>query len=463
MLKTTKSIYLPQRSPSQSATPQLSEKTQAVVWHVLFLLAHVPLGFLLQRSSQLTTLHALAVFALGVRWALANRVERAAWVCAYIVGAELLWRMTDARIFWEFGKYGVAAILLLAIIRDSRGRLYALPSFYFLLLTPAAALAFDLGRPNASRELISFHLSGPFALTVSVCFFASFRLQPAEIQRLWWMVIAPLLSVVTIIVLKLNSLDSIYFGRSSSALLSGGFGPNQVSNMLGVGAVATFLLLSNPKTSHWLRLLLGGLLLSFAAFSALTFSRGGLYAAVGSIVIYSLLLLRDGRSRLGVLLMFTLLLAAANYFVLPRLNSFTQGAMVARFQDPSTTGRFLLIEGDLLAFRENLLTGAGLGGSRIYHAYFFRASAAHTEFSRMLAEHGLWGLGALLLLLLIAWRHFLSAPTIRNRATVAALIVSSFLFMMQAGMRLAAPSFFFGLAALFAQPDAEPDSDDSSG
>jgi O-antigen ligase len=415
---------------------------------ILFLLAHIPLAMILQRSSLLAAAHALIVFALGVSWALRGRVDRVAWAAAYIVGAEVFWRMLRAPIPWEFGKYAVSALFLLALLRDRQALYGRLPLLYFLLLVPAAALIFEPNRLEWSRETISYNLSGPFSLAVSVCFFSWFRLSREDLYRLWWGLVAPMLSVLTIIVLTINAADSIYFGSSSNALLSGGFGPNQVSNVLGLGALLAFLLLSHQRTAPWLRFLLGLLLLAFAASSALTFSRGGFYTALGSILLFSFISLHDRQSRLRLLAFFAVIFLAAFYVVLPRLDAFTGGALVERFQDPSTTGRIELMQAEMVAFRENWLTGTGLGGSRAYHALTFRASAAHTEFTRLLAEHGIWGLAAQFLLLIMAWRHFWRARTARDRALVLSLTGWAFLFMMQAGMRLAAPGFIFGLAAL---------------
>src|SRR5215212_5421371 len=80
---------------------------------VVFLIAHIPLAFLLRQSAALATLHALATLGIGLLWACFDRrQERTVYVIAYITGAEVLWRMTDARVFWEFGKYAIVLIAL---------------------------------------------------------------------------------------------------------------------------------------------------------------------------------------------------------------------------------------------------------------------------------------------------------------------------------------------------------------
>jgi hypothetical protein len=71
--------------------------------------------------------------------------------------------------------------------------------------------------------------------------------------------------------------------------------------------------------------------------------------------------------------------------------------------------------------------------------------AAHTEFSRVLAEHGLLGLTGLILLLSAAMQNLKRAPTAKAKAMVAAMMAWSLFFMLISAMRLVAPSLTFGL------------------
>jgi O-antigen ligase len=75
-----------------------------------------------------------------------------------------------------------------------------------------------------------------------------------------------------------------------------------------------------------------------------------------------------------------------------------------------------------------------------------REGAAHTEYTRMLAEHGMFGLLAMLVLFAIAIRTFQRARALEARAFVGALFVWSALFMLINAMRLVAPAFVAGLA-----------------
>lgn len=427
----------------------------------LFIAAHIPLALLMRQSELVATAHALVVFAIGFGWAaFGRRPMQVGFVAAYITGAEVLWRMNDAGIFWESGKYVTIAIFLVALFRVPHLRLPELPFIYFALLIPSAFLTlvnFPLGE---ARQQISFNLSGPLALTVSAWFFFHLRLSSAQIYRLFLMLLAPIIGVACLTFSGIMTATNIEFGTEANFATSGGFGPNQVSAVLGLGALIAFWFVINEKTDWKLRILMCGGLLVLAAQSALTFSRGGLYSAVGAMLLAALYLARDTGARLKLLALAALLFVVSYSVIFPNLDAFTGGALSNRLQDTSLTGRDLIIKTDLQIWRENPLLGVGPGGAAPLHEILFRDAAAHTEFSRLVAEHGLLGFAAILLLITMAWRNLLRTRSTRRRAIVASLIAWSFLFMCVDAVRLVAPVFLFGLtfAALSAEetPPAEP-------
>ena len=74
-----------------------------------------------------------------------------------------------------------------------------------------------------------------------------------------------------------------------------------------------------------------------------------------------------------------------------------------------------------------------------------RSSATHNEVSRILSEHGLFGLSAILLLLLKPLYM-----RIRNRTNLYLFSFVAFWFLTinHSSMRVAAPAFIYGLALL---------------
>ena len=114
------------------------------------------------------------------------------------------------------------------------------------------------------------------------------------------------------------------------------------------------------------------------------------------------------------------------------------------------TGRAEIYEIDLKIFIDHIFTGVGPGQAaelRKKYGYGTRA-AAHTEYSRMLAEHGILGLFSFLILIgvsIFQWTKPCSPSTKFIRIFFGLLAL---LTMSHSAMRLVMPSFVFGLIAL---------------
>ena len=141
------------------------------------------------------------------------------------------------------------------------------------------------------------------------------------------------------------------------------------------------------------------------------------------------------------------IMVAGTCAILPLLNSFTEGQLVQRFKNPDLTGRDSIAEAELQLFLQKPVLGNGVGMSMYSRSAMSHAEApaAHTEYTRLLAEHGLFGAAALAILLFMTAQAFLKAPGPWAKAVVAAMAVWSFLFMAVASMRLVAPAFLLGL------------------
>ena len=113
------------------------------LYKLRLLFAHMLMGYLLAsfRGLNLSTFYGIIVVIIGTYYILSKPDSKSQYpilFSAYVVGLEVLLRMTNAQLFWEFGKYSVIYFLLLGIIRQRRS-INILPQtfFYFLLLIPA--------------------------------------------------------------------------------------------------------------------------------------------------------------------------------------------------------------------------------------------------------------------------------------------------------------------------------------
>jgi O-antigen ligase len=433
----------------------LTRPPRVILW-ALFLGAHVPGALLMGRSSIVTTLHAFVVVAIGVAVALhGRRLERVAYVAAYITGAEVLWRMLGAQVFWEFGKYATSVIFLLAILRSRKWKAPVQVLLYFLLLLPSAVLTLGNEDLVSAKSQLSFALSGPFSLLVSVWFFHQIKLTTDQIQRVFLSTIGPLLSIAAITYLFARIVFSdVRFGGGSNTAMSGGFAPNQVSGALGLGVLLGFLCLLRRGIGLQWQILLLGVMVVLAVQSAATFSRGGLYFVGGAALVASFFLFRDAASRIRIIGLAIIVVLAGYFVLLPYLDSFTDGALSARFQDVDLTDRDELVRVDFEIWFDNPVFGIGPGQANEHRAIYFEQKSSHTEFTRLLSEHGVFGALALLLLLASAAQNILRrSRSMDGRALAASLECWSFLFMAAYGMRLVAPSYIYGLAfAEFVDP-----------
>lgn len=151
-------------------------------------------------------------------------------------------------------------------------------------------------------------------------------------------------------------------------------------------------------------------------------------------------LLRDRGSRFRFVAVAVLLVALGCFVVVPALDTFTGGAFSIRFADTKLAHREDLMRSDLIVWQENPILGVGPGMLAEHRAM------PHTEFTRLVAEHGTFGLAAILTLLAMAVNIVRNGKTTIARGLSAAMLGWSLLFMLDKAMRIAAPAGIFGLA-----------------
>lgn len=416
---------------------------------LVILAAHVPLALLMSEYRVIGTLHAWATFFFGLWLAASGRsAARVAYVAGYVVGAEVLWRMTGAQTPWEFGKYAAAAMFIVSMARAGRLRGPKLPFAYFALLLPSCALTLLAESWGEAREQISFNLSGPFALMTCALFFSQLRLSAAQLQRLRLALVAPVVGIAAIAISATLGTEVVFTGESNN-MTSGGFGPNQVSSALGLGAMLLLFYVLQARAARVSRAALFVVMIVLATQCAMTFSRGGLYNAAGGALCGFLFLAKDARAALRIALVAALIAGAAVFYVVPKLDEFTGGAIVERFENTDSTNRDHIVEADLQIWEEHPLMGVGPGQGPAFRRAILYGAVSHTEFSRLFAEHGLLGCVSLALLLIAGVKVVFESSDARARSVKATGVAWGLLYMITAAMRLAAPSFLFGLA--FAQ------------
>jgi O-antigen ligase len=155
---------------------------------------------------------------------------------------------------------------------------------------------------------------------------------------------------------------------------------------------------------------------------------------------------------MGIMAVFVALLGWL--LIAPALDAFTGGKLSERYAKKGFSNRETIAQEDLQLFVGHPILGVGPGmGKFMRKKEFNSGGAAHTEFTRLLSEHGMLGVIALLALVGTASYRIMARGTSQEKALRATAIAYSFLFMAVTAMRVALPGFVFGLAFInFAIP-----------
>jgi len=432
------------------ATAQVRPSRPIPVPLVAILIAagfHAVLGVLVHAVPTLGVVHASLCLIVGLVVAAVRPLRETAYAVAYITGAEVLWRMTKTDVFWEFGKYAVSAILLVALFRVRARRNRTLAIGYFALLLPSSVITLSALGFETARKFLSFNLSGPLALMLCVLFFSNVRLSSRELRGVFVALIIPVVSIWILSYRSTATALDLEFTNASNAVTSGGFSATQVSPILGLGLLFSALLLLERGVPWRIRVPLIISALLFGAQAALTFSRGGLALAFLAMIAAIFYLVRERRTRITLVILATMFTVIGKYVIIPRLQTFTHGKFGERYTSTDSSGRAMLAGYDLEIFVDNPLLGVGPGMASEVRFEMGHGGSAHTEFTRLLSEHGIFGIGAFAMLAALTLRIWRSTRTLRSKAIVTALLVWVTLFFGIYAMRVVAPAFMFGLAA----------------
>jgi hypothetical protein len=435
------------------------EQREVQVFFSRFFLAavlHVVLALLLYRfRPALPTVYVILVFLAGLSTLRDKSPVRLVYMCTYIASAELLWRMTKANVFWETGKYLLVLLMVLGAIRWQT-RLHGLGILYFALLIPGVIITLGILDLGTARESISFNLSGPLALATGVAFLGGIHLNRGQVGRMLLIGLLPIISISALVARSTLSAQRISFLIESNFTTSGGFGPNQVSAILSLGVLLCilYLFVANPTGIRWwITVSISGVLL---LQSVLTFSRGGLLNLVFAIPIAMFFFTQNGGREMRRILLLTVILSILAWWTLPSLNEYTNGALQVRYEELDTTGRAQLIQADLQTWRENPILGIGVSLSGENRGYEFGADYyvnTHTEYSRLLAEHGMFGVAAIFILVIMFLSGLHRAKGGLAKGVLAGMMIWSMVEMVHAAMRIAAISCIFALALVVINMD----------
>jgi ABC-type multidrug transport system fused ATPase/permease subunit len=337
----------------------------------------------------------------------------------YIAPFEIITRIEKCSplIPYELGKY-ITFILLLWGLSFSK-HTNKIGYILIALLVPGIIL----GWPKAPdyRHII-FNIFGLINLGMGIAYFGGLYLNKTKfdvnngIRLLTYSLFVALIYTF----FKTPDYDEIDFNLGANFEASGGFGSNQVSTAFGLGMFLCFYLWKQGTSfsgfGRFVDLALSGL---FLFQGLLTFSRGGIIGGVLALLLFILWSQRYSatgvKNRLKYVNLGKIIFFSIPFLIMLTLfaNSTTNGNLLLRYQGETegtlygskendlnnfTTGRMDLFLEDWKIFIKYPIFGSGVSVSSQIRTKD-KGTAAHVELSRLLAEHGIFGMLIFLMLL----------------------------------------------------------------
>lgn len=386
-----------------------------------------------------------------------RKTQEVLLACAYFVGAEVFFRTTRGAISYEAGKYLVILFIIMGMFyKGLSGKGY--PYFlYLMFLVPSVfvastTLSFDVN----FRTNIAFVLSGPICLGVAALFCYDKKVSFDEMSQILLYMVLPIITHTAYVFLYTPNLEEVLTSAVSNREAAGGFGANQVAGILGLGMFIMAIRLFTKSPSFRLKII-NALILGLISFRAITtLSRGGVITAIASILVFSFFYYIQVSSKkrndiIGIFALFCISLTITWFVSASQTGGLTNLRYankdhLGREREDLTTGRSELFVHEMEGFISNPFFGIGSSRAKDQRIEIEgQGVTSHSEFSRTLAEHGMFGV--LILIILIFKPLDIRVKNKRNYYFFA-FMAFWFLTINHMSMRIAMPAFIYALALL---------------
>lgn len=436
--------------------------------YISILIFHFCIGILVYYVKVFSQVYTFLMLFIGLYFILKSKDKNneVLYLMGYLVGAEVFLRMTEGNPNHEFTKYSIMLLSIIGMYFKGFNKKAAIFFIFILFLLPGIFVAVEtLSLSNQEiRKTIAFNITGELALALGAMYCYGNRVSIKRLLDILLFTGLPLVCLLSYLTFYTPNLKEIITGTGSNFETSGGFGPNQVATVLGLGMFIFFARLLFSSGVLVLQVVNSFLVVFFAYRGLLTFSRGGIITAIIMIVVLVLVTFKylnyNSRKKLTAFMIvalagFLLTWGYTEYrtFGLMSKRYMNQDAM-GREKKSKFTGREDIAKHEINEFISHPFWGIGVGrGADKRTAIYGTVITSHNEITRMLAEHGMFGFFDLLILLFVPVFHFF-----KNRQNLFAICFVLFwlLTINHAAMRTAAPAFIYVLSLLninFHEPD----------
>jgi len=385
--------------------------------------------------------------------------------CAYFVGAEVFFRTTKGAISYEAGKYMVIFFILMGMFyRGLSGKGY--PYFiYLMFLIPSIFVASTTLSFDANfRTNIAFVLSGPVCLGLAALFCYDKRISFKQMSHILLFMLLPIIAHTVYVYFYAPDLRDVLTNTASNRAAAGGFGSNQVSTALGLGMFILGIRIFINSPTLALKLL-NTILFVFVSYRAVvTLSRGGVITAILCIAIFLIMYFFQAKPKVRNQVMGAFVLFLGGVAMAWVISSNQSSGMVDKRyanqnargveKEDITTGRKQLFMEEIEGFITNPFFGIGSSRAKDQRIEVDgEGVTSHNELSRTLAEHGIFGI---IILIILLFKPLDIRTKNRQNYYFYALLAFWFATINHSSMRIAAPAFIYGLALLNVTHEKRP-------
>jgi hypothetical protein len=438
-----------------------------------WLLFHVVLGV----ASTFSNIPVIAWFYIvligSIYWLIRERGNTFNWllfILIYLTSFEVITRMASASPFipYELGKYLVFISTFIGIVFGFRKGTQG----WFMLILLLPALLVDESDGTNYKDII-FNIMGPINVALAIIFFRKQELSRKDFISFLKLMFFPIVSVLAYIFIKTPNFDNIDFALGSNFKTSGGFGANQISTVLGLGAFLAFL----SWRRHWnltgFRWLDFVFLVIFSFRGLLTFSRGGIIGGfLGIIVLLAFETPKGYPNRFSgnVIRVFKIIPVLLLVFITFRVaDNITGGQLLLRYKGETrgtisgkkqkdintlTANRYDILMDDIALWSEHPVLGVGVGASS-YLREKTRGLLAHVELSRLISEHGILGIIYFIILLYSGFKIFVKSKRDEYNPILLALFIIALFTTFHAATRTYLSPLLIGISMLTILPGDE--------
>ena len=423
-------------------------KSRAVA---LWIVLHIILGQLAKGAPIVGTIHGVATAIVCIYLALTSeRIMIVIATMGYAACGDVFWRMTGSKVPWELSKYLVVITSVIILIRWIGRPRSGFATAMMILLVPALVPTIQILGLSQLRDRFAFILLGLYAMATAAMVTRRLRVQWEEVRILLWAMLGPIICVASIAASAVSKLNlSDFSSIQSNNKASGGYGANQVSSLLGLGVMLCLYIALQDQ--NWVNRVMCIALGSWCMGQCvITLSRGGMANIALALLLAAPHILMHERLGLRLVVGFSIVAMVGGLILLPRLDALSGGAVEKRFKDGNTTERGELAGIDMQLFADHPAFGVGVGISDKYHRLSVDgfAIASHTEFTRLLAEHGMLGVGVILCMVGLAIEAYRRQTNWFGRAWTISLVGWTAMDLSNASTRNAINGFVFAMAML---------------